>query len=152
MIPAPTAASQIQALNDIKDPILQKCRDYYKISAEMYDETVKEGQEIIDMYHNRQYTQAQLLKLRELGQPAETFNIIRMFTNVIIGYLETVVTDITAVPRYPGTSVLANITNDVIQSILAASLSYFISLFPSSDFTLNIPLHIPMTVATTLFS
>jgi len=114
----PTATSQIAFLDDIEDPILQKCKDFYKISVEAYEETHREGQEIIDMYHNRQYTQAQLLKLKEQGQPAETFNIIRMFTNAIIGYLETVVSTVQAVPRYPGSSVLANITNDVIQATL----------------------------------
>lgn len=114
----PTSASQIAGLTSVRDPILQKCRDYYKVSVEAYRDTHLEGQEIIDMYHNRQYTQAQLQKLREQGQPAETFNIIKLFTNAIIGYLETVVSTIQAVPRYPSESVLANIVNDVIQATL----------------------------------
>jgi len=101
-----------------REEILAKCKDYYKISVEAYEDTHIEGQEIIDFYHNRHYTQKQLAKLKEQGQPAETFNVIKMFANAIIGYLETVVTTVTAVPRYPSSSILANITNDVIQYTL----------------------------------
>jgi len=123
--------------SDIGDRILQKCRDYYKISTDAYETTLKEGKEVRDMYHNRQYTQAQLLKLKEQGQPAETFNVIRLFTNAVMGYLETVVTSIQAVPRYPGDSVLAQVTNDAIQYILEKNSWDAIEKFVKIDGLLN---------------
>ncbi len=110
-----TAQSQVQGLNDVQSPLLQKCRDYYKISTEQYKETLLEGFETIDLYHNRQYTAAQLAVLAENGQPAETFNIIKMFSNVLIGYMETVVTQATAEPRYPAAANVSLVMNDVLQ-------------------------------------
>jgi len=100
------------------DSLLRKCRDYYKISTEQYEDCIEEGQEIIDMYHNRQYTQAQINTLKSNGQPIETFNVIKMFTNAMIGYLETVVTQATAEPRYPGTAATSLLVNDVMQFVL----------------------------------
>ena len=115
----PTAAGQIKGYRNTRDPLLQACHDYYKISVTQYEQTHIEGKEIIDMYHNRQYTQAQLIALAENGQPAETFNIIKMMTNVIIGYLDTIVTSMTVEPRYPSESVTANLVNDVVQATIA---------------------------------
>jgi len=100
------------------ESLLRKCRDYYKISTEQYEESIEEGQEIIDMYHNRQYTQAQINILKSNGQPIETFNVIKMFTNAMIGYLETVVTQATAEPRYPGTAATSLLVNDAMQYVL----------------------------------
>ena len=117
----PTAAGQIPGkyrYKGTRDELLNKCRDYYKISNEKYEDCIQEGQEIIDMYHNRQYTQAQIERLRSAGQPIETFNIIKMFTNAMIGYLETVVTQATAEPLYPGTAIQAHLMNDILQLTL----------------------------------
>jgi hypothetical protein len=113
-----TAASQVPYKTDAKNPLLQKCRDYYKISCEQYQDSINEGREVIDLYHGRQYTAAQLEALRNNGQPAQYFNVIKMFTNAIIGYLETVVTTVTVEPRYPGESIVARIINDVLQYTL----------------------------------
>jgi len=116
----PTATGQLPAKyrGAKRDPLLDKCRDYYKISMEKYEDCIREGQEIIDMYHNRHYTQAQLLKLRGQGQPAETFNLVKMFTNAIVGYLDTVVNKLTIEPRYPSSSATASLINDVVQVTL----------------------------------
>ena len=115
----PTATGQIRGYRGQPNELLKLCQDYYRISTVAYEDTSLEGKEIIDMYHNRQYTQAQLLALAENGQPAETFNIIKLMTNVMIGYLDTVVTTMTVEPRYPQQSVAANLINDVTQATLA---------------------------------
>ena len=116
----PTAIGQLPTKykGSNRNELLDLCRDYYKISNEKYEDCINEGQEIIDMYHNRQYTQAQIEKLRSNGQPIETFNIIKMFSNAIIGYLETIVTQATVEPQYPGTATTALLLNDVLQVIL----------------------------------
>jgi hypothetical protein len=116
----PTALGQIPSKwRKSKDwEILKLCRDYYKISNDQFEDCILEGQEIIDMYHNRQYTQAQLAELKSRGQPAETFNVIKMMTNAIVGFLETIVTTVTVEPRYPGSAITASLMNDVVQFIL----------------------------------
>ena len=113
-----TAAAQLGERYNGKDPLLQYCRDTYKISCNKYEDSIREGREIIDLYHGRQYTASQLTALTNNGQPAEYFNVIKMFTNAILGYLETVVTTVTAEPRYPGDSIIANILNDDLQATL----------------------------------
>ena len=116
----PTAKGQLPNRNKNKQmsKLLGKARDYYKISTDQYEDTIAEGHETIDMYHNRQYTQAQINTLRANGQPVETFNVIKMFTNAMIGYLETIVTKATAEPRYPGSAVTSLLMNDVLQYVL----------------------------------
>jgi hypothetical protein len=101
-----------------KDKLLDVCRDTYELSRAEYEDTLREGQEIIDMYHNRQYTAEQLAVLEERGQPAETFNVIKLMVNAIIGYLETVSNSITVEPRYPGSANVALVLNDAMQTIL----------------------------------
>ena len=119
----PTAKGQIPAKYTRKgmNSLLRKCHDYYKISVDQYEPTLEEGREIIDMYHNRQYTQAQIMKLKSQGSPIETFNVIKMFSNAIIGYLDTVVTSATAEPTYPSASSSAAVMNDVLQYTLTSN-------------------------------
>jgi len=113
----PTAAGQTKD-GRILSPLLMACRDYYKISEEEYRPSVAEGRETIDLYNNRQYTAAQLAKLKENGQPAETYNIIKMFSNAIIGYLESQVTTINIAPRYQGGATTALLLNDIVKYTL----------------------------------
>ena len=116
----PTALSQLKGQGRVtkRPKILEMCKDYYKISTDMYQDSINEGKEVIDLYHNRQYTAAQLEAIRRNGQPAETFNVIRMMVNAIIGYLETVVVEPEVQPRYPAESIRANIMNDTLQYTL----------------------------------
>jgi len=113
----PTAAGQTKD-GKVLAPLLMQCRDYYKISEQEYRPTIAEGRETIDLYNNRQYTAAQLAKLAENGQPAETYNIIKMFSNAIIGYLESQITTINISPRYNGSSVTALLLNDLVKFTL----------------------------------
>ena len=113
----PTAAGQTKD-GKVLSPLLMTCRDYYKIWEQEYKPTIAEGRETIDLYNNRQYTQAQLDKLAENGQPAETYNVVKMFSNAIIGYLESQVTTINLTPRYGGSAVTALLLNDVCKYVL----------------------------------
>ena len=113
----PTAAGQTKT-GKVMSPLLMTCRDYYKISEQEYRPTIMEGRETIDLYNNRQYTAAQLAKLAENGQPAETYNIIKMFSNAIIGYLESQITTINIAPRYNGSASTALLLNDLVKYTL----------------------------------
>ncbi len=115
----PTAMGQITAPdNDSLDDVLIACRDFYKICNDAYENSVREGKEVIDLYHNRQYTAAQLIQIAENGQPAETFNVIKMMSNAMIGYMDTVVSEINIEPRYMGSATTALLLNDVVELTL----------------------------------
>ena len=113
----PTAKGQLPAVSTMS-PLLEECRDAYKISNEAYENSINEGQEVIDLYHNRQYTAAQLSTLVENGQPAETFNVIKMLANSMIGYMETITNQINIEPRYMGSATTALLLNDVVEYTL----------------------------------
>jgi len=114
----PTAIGQVTTTDTENDSIVRKCADAYKISENAYKNSLLEGQETIDLYHNRQYTAAQLAKLIENGQPAETFNVVKMMANAMIGYLETVTNTISIDPRYMGSATTALVLNDVVDYTL----------------------------------
>jgi hypothetical protein len=73
---------------------LKLCQDYFEISKVKYEDSRQEALEVVDLYHNRQYTAKQLGVLAERGQPAETFNVVKMYSRMIRGYLSTVVNSI----------------------------------------------------------
>ncbi len=113
----PTAQGQLKSSTS-HDPLLMACRDAYKISNEAYEDCILEGQEVIDLYHNRQYTSAQLAKLFEQGSPPETFNVIKMMANAMIGYMDTILSTINIEPRYRSSAATALLMNDVVSYIL----------------------------------
>ncbi len=113
----PTAAGQLKSSDQSSD-LLRECRDAYTISEQAYRSSSLEGKETIDLYHNRQYTANQLSTIMLNGQPAETFNVIKMMAHAMIGYLDTVITTINVEPRYNGSSATALLINDVVEYIL----------------------------------
>lgn len=96
---------------DTDIPTLQ---DLLKISYEAYEESRVEADEITDLFHNRQYTPSQLAKLYDRGQPAETFNVIKLFGRLILGYYSTVVNTVKASPVQESDVIVASVMNDVI--------------------------------------
>ena len=71
--------------------VIEDIRDSFKIGYEAYEVSRKEANEAWDMYHNRQYTTEQLAILSNRGQPAETFNVVKLFARMLVGYYSTVV-------------------------------------------------------------
>lgn len=102
---------------------LKSIQDSAQISNHVYKDSRKEADEIRDMYHNRQYAQAELRKLKRRGQPAETFNVIKLFSRYITGYYSTV---LNAVRVFPKTSdvnnvLTATLINDTVDQIMRSS-------------------------------
>lgn len=79
---------------------LDSFRETFKEGYEAFEDSRLEAREIDDLYHNRQYTSQQLAVLESRGQPAETFNVIKMFCRMYIGYYATVVNTIQVSPKY----------------------------------------------------
>lgn len=93
---------------------IRTLQDLYKISYDAYADSREEANQIDDLFHNRQYTEAQLSILANRGQPAETFNVIKMFGRLILGYYSTVVNTIKANPVGYKDILTASLLNDVI--------------------------------------
>lgn len=97
---------------------VKDCRDTFKIGYEAFNASRKEASEVWDLYHNRQYTNEQLAILENRGQPKETFNVIKMFARMLVGYYSTVVNTVVVRPRNPRDVTTATVLNDTINYIL----------------------------------
>ncbi len=92
---------------------LETLRDTFKFGYESYEASRKEAEEVWDMYHNRQYTGAQLDVLANRGQPAETFNVVKLFARMLLGYYSNVVNTITVSPVQESDVITASLLNDI---------------------------------------
>jgi len=97
---------------------IKDCRDTFKIGYEAYEASRNEASFAWDMYHNRHYTQEQLAVLQQRGQPAETFNVIKMFARMLVGYYGTVVNTVVVRPRNPRDITTTTVLNDTVNYIL----------------------------------
>lgn len=97
---------------------IEELKDSFQLGYESYEDSREEANLAWDLYHNRQFTQEQLAVLEQRGQPAETFNIIKMFTRMLVGYYSTVVNTVVTKPRNPRDVINANVMNDTINYIL----------------------------------
>ncbi len=93
-------------------------RDTFKISYETFRDSRDEAREILNYYHNRQFTEDQIEILRGRGQPAETFNIIKTFGRMLVGYYSTVVNTIKVVPSTENDIITAGLLNDIANYIM----------------------------------
>jgi len=93
---------------------IQDLKDSFKVGYEAYEASRKEANAIWDLYHNRHYTQDQLAVLERRGQPAETFNVIKLFARMLVGYYSTIVNNVVASPVNPRDRDNATLLNDAI--------------------------------------
>ena len=93
---------------------IQDLKDSFKIGYEAYRSSRLEAEEVNDLYHNRHYTDEQLAILENRGQPKETFNVVKMFARMLVGYYSTVVNTATVKPRHPRDVTNATVLNDAI--------------------------------------
>lgn len=95
-------------------PTIETLQDTFKIGYENFDKSRREAEVAFDFYHNRQYTQIQEAILESRGQPKETYNVVKMFARMFIGYLNSVVNDIKITPRQQNDIYTASILNDLV--------------------------------------
>ena len=93
---------------------IETLQDTFKIGYEAYEDSRIEALDVLDKYHNRHYTSEQLAILKERGQPPETFNIIKMFGRMLIGYYSTVINNIKVNPAQFDDIQTAAILNDLV--------------------------------------
>lgn len=92
---------------------IENLQDTFRISYEAFEDSRNEALEVMDLYHNRHYTDGQLAILGLRGQPAETFNIVKMFTRMLIGYYSTVVNTVKVAPKHSEDVITAAILDDL---------------------------------------
>lgn len=96
---------------------IEDLRDSFKIGYEAFEASRKEANDIWDLYHNRHYTQDQLAVLERRGQPAETFNVVKLFARMLVGYYSTIVNTVVASPLNPRDIDAAALLNDTIATV-----------------------------------
>lgn len=94
---------------DIKD-----LQDTFKIGYEAFEDSRDEAQLVWELFHNRQFTQEQLNVLASRKQPAETFNVVKKFSRMLIGYYATIVNTAVALPNNPRDIDTASVMTDLI--------------------------------------
>lgn len=96
---------------------IQDIKDSFQIGYEAFKDSRAEAEEAWDLYHNRHYTFEQLAILENRGQPKETFNIVKMFARMLVGYYSTVVNTAVARPRHPRDVTTATVLTDTINYV-----------------------------------
>lgn len=94
---------------------IQTLKDLFKVSYEAFEESRIEEKQVRDMYHNRQYNEQQLATLERRGQPAETFNVVKLFARLLVGYYSTVVNTVKVQPVQQSDTLTAMLLHDVVQ-------------------------------------
>lgn len=96
---------------------IENLRDSFQIGYDAFEESRKEANEVWDLYHNRHYTNEQLAVLERRGQPAETFNVIKLFSRMLVGYYSTVVNTVVIKPANPRDITTTAVLNDVVNYV-----------------------------------
>ncbi len=95
----------------------ENLKESFKTSYDTYRSSIEEAELVWNLFHNRQYTEEQLNLLAERGQPAETFNVIKMFARQLVGFYSTKLNTSKVIPRHPMYQLGATVMNDVLEYI-----------------------------------
>jgi len=93
-------------------PTIENLKDTFKISYDAFESSRNEALNVLDLYHNRQYTQDQLDILEMRGQPKETFNIVKLFGRMLLGYYSTIVNNVKINPAKEDSIITATVLQD----------------------------------------
>lgn len=89
-------------------------KDSLKRGYEAFYDSRKESERVADMYHNRQYTDQQIAVLENRGQPKETFNVIKLFARMLVGYYSTIVNTVKVEPTQMSDVDIAALIHDTV--------------------------------------
>ena len=96
---------------------IETLKESFWYGYDTYYESRLEADEAWNFYHNRQWTVEQLGLLENRGQPKETFNVVKLFARMMVGYYSTIVNRVRALPRQEQDSTIASVMTDVTNSI-----------------------------------
>lgn len=92
-------------------------KETFRIGYDDYEHSRLEAMEVWNLYHNRQWSIDQLSLLESRGQPKETFNIIKTFSRMLVGYYSTVVNTAVALPVQYNDITMASMATDLIKAM-----------------------------------
>jgi len=98
-------------------PTIENLKSTFDYSSSVYEKSIKRYELVLNMFNNKQYTRDEMALLLEQGRPAETFNIIKLFTRQISGYYDAVTNTTRVDASHPEDVKLASILNDIIKHI-----------------------------------
>ncbi len=96
---------------------LKDCKKTFSNSYQVYEKSYAEFRQVWEYYHNRQYDFIQKLQFSNREQPPETYNVIKLFSRLLLGYYSTVVNTVKILPRNPKNTISATVLNDVVNFV-----------------------------------
>jgi hypothetical protein len=108
---------EIDFARDDEHTITEWLKESFRYGYEEFEPSRIEAEQVENLYHNRQWTIDQLSILETRGQPKETFNVIKLFTRMLIGYYSTVVNNVVARPMQQNDIDMANLATDLVKAI-----------------------------------
>lgn len=94
---------------------LDSLKDSIQNSYDSLKESITAADKVLDYFHNRQYDSKTLAILKDRGQPPETFNIIKLFGRLLLGYYSTIVNNVVVSPVQFNDVDTAAILNDLVK-------------------------------------
>lgn len=92
---------------------IETLKNTFDVGYTQYEDSRKEAEEIWDLFHNRHYTDEQSNILKTRGQPEETFNVIKLFARMLLGYYSTLVNTINVDPVQESDITTASLLDDM---------------------------------------
>ena len=92
-------------------------KESFKAGYEEYEPSRVEADEVLNMYHNRQWTVDQSSILGNRGQPKETFNVIKLFARMLVGYYSTIVNTVKVNPEKEDSTITATVLQDTVDYV-----------------------------------
>lgn len=99
-------------------PEIKDLQDSLWIGYNSFKNSRLEAHKAYKYFHNEQYTQMQLEKIRRRGAPAETYNFIKLFSRLLVGYYSSVINHIQVTPRKSSDVITASVLNDIVDYTL----------------------------------
>jgi len=100
---------------------IETLRDSFWLGYDEYLDSRVEAELAWNYYHNRQWTADVVNKLTARGQPVETFNIVKLFSRMLVGYYSTTVNTAVADPNQYSDLTTASLVTDALASIFSTN-------------------------------
>ena len=93
---------------------IETLRDSFWLGYDEFVESREEAEMAWNFYHNRQWETDAINKLMSRGQPVETFNIVKLFSRMLVGYYSTTVNTVVADPvQYEDLTTASLVTDSI---------------------------------------
>lgn len=100
---------------------IETLRESFWYGYDEFSKSRKEAELAWDYYHNRQWTADAVNKLIQRGQPVETFNIVKLFSRMLVGYYSTTINTCVADPVQESDTTTASLVTDAIAAVFESN-------------------------------